>query len=393
VTGSDPSRDAGGAVDDEERAALIALAHCVEPADAVVGRLVLRAGPVEVVDRIRHGAVGKRLGEGLLARLADADAPSAEDRAGAVGGRIVTRLDREWPRQLDDLGAAAPFAIWVLGAADLRLTLLRSVAMVGARACTGYGELVAHTWAAALADGTWTVASGGAFGIDAAAHRGALAADGVTVCILAGGVDMPYPRAHEALLARIADEGLLVSESPLGVEVRRQRFLTRNRLIAALTRATVVVEAAERSGTMATARAAAEMARPLMAVPGPVTSPASAGCHRMIAEGEAALVTSADDLMGLLDLGGGPVPPRPRTSAERDAPPSAERDALPSAERRLLDAFPARRAVSADRLVASSGLPASAVWAGLGVLASGGWITQDQAGWRLLRDRGPTAEA
>jgi len=367
--------------DADARMALIELAHCVEPADAVVGRLVQRAGPLEVVDRIRRGGAGKRLGEGLRARLADSGAPSAEARATAIGARIVTRVDREWPRQLHDLGAAAPFAIWVLGAADLRLTLLRSVAMVGARACTGYGELIARTWSAALAECSWTVVSGGAFGIDAAAHRGALAADGVTACILAGGVDMPYPRAHEALLARIADEGLLVSESPLGIEVRRQRFLSRNRLIAALTRATVVVEAAERSGTMATARAATEMARPLMAVPGPVTSPASAGCHRMIGEGEAALVTSADDIMGLLDLG--------RSQASTNPAPRANRDALSSAERRLLDAFPARGAATAERLVSSSGLPASAVWAGVGVLASAGWITEDPAGWRLVRDRPP----
>ena len=370
-------------LDADARLALIELAHCVEPADAVVGRLVERAGPVEVVDRIRRGGVGTRLGEGLAARLSAAHTEAALSRADAIGARIVTRVDREWPRQLDDLGVSAPFAIWALGAADLRLALLRSVAIVGARACTGYGELVARTWSASLAECSWTVASGGAFGIDAAAHRGALAADGVTICILAGGVDMPYPRAHEALLARIADEGLLVSESPLGVEVRRQRFLSRNRLIAALTRATVVVEAAERSGTMATARAATEMARPLMAVPGPVTSPASAGCHRMVADGEAALVTSAEDIMGLLDLGRGEAPSRSWSRAARDA--------LTAPERRVLDAFPARTPVSADRLVASCGLPAEAVWAAIGVLESSGWIRADTLGWRLDRRAEPSA--
>jgi DNA processing protein len=218
------------------------------------------------------------------------------------------------------------------------------------------------------------VVSGGAFGIDAAAHRGALAADGVTVCVLAGGVDVPYPRAHDALIARMADDGLVVSESPLGEGVRRQRFLTRNRVIAALTRGTIVVEAAERSGTMATAQAATVMNRPLFAVPGPVTSPASAGCHRMIRDGEALLVGSVDEVLGLLDLG------RPSASGPSQR---QDRDALSATEQRVLDSFPRRRAVGGLDVGRLAGLGVEDTWAALGVLEAGGWVCQAPEGWRL----------
>ena len=285
-----------------EREAYIALAHCVEPGDVAAGRLLQSLGPVELVDRVRAGRTGLRHGEGLAARLAGSGHVAADDRAARCDARIVTRADREWPSQLEALGPQAPLALWVSGAADLRLLALRSVAIVGARASTSYGEEVARSWAAALASDAWTVLSGAAFGIDAAAHRGALAADGSTVAVLAGGVDVPYPRAHTALLARIVDEGAVVSESPPGESVRRQRFLSRNRLIAALGRATLVVEAAERSGTTATARAASAMNRPVLAVPGPVTSAASAGCHRMIRDGRALLVSDVPDLLDMLDL-------------------------------------------------------------------------------------------
>ena len=285
-----------------EREAYIALAHCVEPGDVAAGRLLQSLGPVELADRVRAGRTGLRHGEGLAARLAGSGHVAADDRAARCDARIVTRADREWPSQLEALGPQAPLALWVRGAADLRLLALRSVAIVGARASTSYGEEVARSWAAALASDAWTVLSGAAFGIDAAAHRGALAADGSTVAVLAGGVDVPYPRAHTALLARIVDEGAVVSESPPGESVRRQRFLSRNRLIAALGRATLVVEAAERSGTTATARAASAMNRPVLAVPGPVTSAASAGCHRMIRDGRALLVSDVPDLLDMLDL-------------------------------------------------------------------------------------------
>ncbi len=356
-----------------EAEAWLALAHAGEPADVGVARLVERHGPLETVERVRRRVTGLAHGDALAQRMDRGLGSSPRTRAEAVGARIITRADREWPQQLRDLGPREPYALWVRGAADLRLLALRSLAMVGARACSLYGEEVARSWSASLSS-EWTIVSGGAFGIDAAAHRGALAAEGCTVCVVAGGVDVPYPRAHELLLARIADDGLIVSESPPGESVRRQRFLSRNRLIAALTRATVVVEAAERSGTIATARAAWSMARPVLAVPGPVTSPTSAGCHRMIREGEALLVSDLDDLRGLLDL-----------SHQPTGPPRDPRDALTGPERAVLDAFPARGECTARALATAACLPLGDVWAALGALEASAWIVPGVEGWRLRR--------
>jgi DNA processing protein len=354
--------------------ALIGLAHCVEPADPTIGRLVEAAGAQMVLADLRSGRGRLRHAEGIRARLDASGWEGGEERAHAAGARVVTRLDREWPSQLDDLGPGAPFALWVVGAADLRLACLRSVAMVGARACSAYGEEIARYWSAELAGQSWTVVSGGAFGIDAAAHRGALAADGLTVCVQAGGVDRPYPRAHEALVARLVDNGLVVSESPLGEAVRRQRFLSRNRVIAALTRATVVVEAAERSGTIATARAAGGMCRPVLAVPGPVTSPASAGCHRMIRDGEALLVASAAEVLDLLDL---------RRLGESASAPTATRGDPTLA--RVLDAMPAMGTSDFDHLLAATALDATSLTCALVELAARGRVRVEPSGWRLVR--------
>ncbi|MFM8895388.1 MAG: DNA-processing protein DprA, partial [Actinomycetales bacterium] len=286
---------------DDERLALIALAHAAEPADERIGAMVRERSAVETLRVLREGRSGLRDEPGLLARLAQVDPVWAQDHAHRLGARILHRGGPGWPTQLDQLGDASPLVLWVLGAADLRLTALRSVAMVGARACTAYGESVARSWSAHLTDASWTVVSGGALGIDAAAHRGALAPGGMTICILACGVDVAYPRSNEALLHRIADEGLLISESPLGEEVRRRRFLTRNRLIAALTRATVVVEAGLRSGTTSTAHSAAALNRPVLAVPGPVTSPMSAGCHALVRDGIAVLASAPEDVLEVIE--------------------------------------------------------------------------------------------
>jgi DNA processing protein len=363
------------------REALIALAHVVEPGDAAAGQLVDARGPAAVVDLVERDATGLRNGEAMHARLQGFDPAKAMDRAESCGARVVTRLDREWPSQLDDLGPQTPLALWVSGAADLRLLALRSLAVVGARACTSYGEEIARSWSADLAAQRWCVLSGAAYGIDAAAHRGALAADGTTVAVLAGGVDVPYPRAHTALLARIADQGLVVSETPPGESVRRQRFLSRNRVIAALGRATLVVEAAVRSGTASTAHAAAAMNRPVLAVPGPVTSASSAGCHRMIRDGDAILVADVSDLLDLLDIG------RPGNNALEAAGRSDGRravvDGLAARERVVLDALPTRGVLGLDALIRSAGLARRDVMAGVGILGTLGLVVDDAGGWRL----------
>ena len=215
--------------------------------------------------------------DGLRRRLEELDLDALIDRGRDIGARVVVPGDSQWPGRMNELRAHQPLALWCWGEADPRLMALRSVAIVGARACTRYGEWIAREWSAQLAQDDVAVISGGAYGLDAAAHRGALAVDGVTICVLASGVDRPHPRGNEGLFAEIVDHGLIVSEAPLGETVRRRRFLTRNRLIAALASATCVVEAAHRSGSVTTASNAAELNRPVLAVPGPVTSEMSRG--------------------------------------------------------------------------------------------------------------------
>lgn len=208
---------------------------------------------------------------------------------------------RGWPSQLDDLESSAPRQLWVSGCGDLRLLALRSVAIVGARNATAYGIAMAGMLAAELSAAGWCVVSGAAFGIDSAAHRGVLAADGSTVAVMAGGVDVPVPRSHASLLALIAENGLVISEYGPGVGPRRPSFLERNRLIAALTRATIVVEAGHRSGSLNTAEWAALLGRRVLAVPGPASSAMSRGTHDLIRRGVATLVQDCSDVLAAVD--------------------------------------------------------------------------------------------
>jgi DNA processing protein len=195
---------------------------------------------------------------------------------------------------MNDLGNAAPFALWVRGNVEL-LASSEQIAIVGARAATGYGEHVTMELAAGLSDRGRTIVSGAAYGIDGMAHRATLAGHGHTIAYLAGGVDRYYPSGHDALLTHIAEKGAVVSELPVSSPPTKWRFLSRNRLIAAATHATVVVEAGWRSGSLNTAGHAHQLGRPVGAVPGPVTSAASAGCHRLIRDYGAILVTNADE--------------------------------------------------------------------------------------------------
>ncbi len=234
------------------------------------------------------------------------------------GVRVVVPGEAEFPSQLLDL-PEPPLALWVRGPLDLRAAALRSVAVVGARACTAYGERATVAVAGGLAADGWAVVSGGAFGIDAAAHRAALAVGGPTIAVLACGVDVTYPRAHDALLARIGDSGLVVSELPPGSQPLKHRFLARNRVIAALSRGTVVVEAARRSGAVSTASRALELGRVVMAVPGPVTSMASSGTNRLLHEQVARAVSDSDEVVSLLtrcDVSLGGPGPRPATAGQ-----------------------------------------------------------------------------
>ncbi|WP_062287238.1 DNA-processing protein DprA [Demequina phytophila] len=315
-----------------------ALAWIREAARDPVGATVALAAHPGDVDRA-IAALGR-----WTPRLAAATPERLVELATRAGARVLTAGDPGWPAAVDDLGAEAPHALWVRGEADLDLVWRRSVAVVGARAATAYGEHVATEIAAVAADRGVTVVSGGAYGIDVAAHRGALAAGGITVAVLAGGVDHLYPAGNAALLARVIATGAVVSEQPPGFAPHRQRFLSRNRLIATAG-ATIVVEAAHRSGALSTARHAGALARTVGAVPGPVTSASSAGCLRLIRDHEAEIVVSAADALELVT----PVGEAPEEQIpEPDGPEFASR-----AERQAYGAIPTRGApVSAIAIAA-----------------------------------------
>ena len=295
------------------------------------------------------------------------------------GIRLVIPGDSEWPTQLDVLGQARPWGLWVRGHADLRYACLRSVSVVGTRAATGYGTYVCGEMAVSLADAGWTIVSGGAFGIDGCAHRGAIAVSGTTVAVLPCGADLAYPQAHEGLFRSIREQGALVSEWPPGRMPTRHGFLVRNRVIAALSRGTVVVEAALRSGALNTARHAHDQGRPLMAVPGPVTSPQSAGCHEVIREWGAVCVTGARDVMELLEFSGDEPPHGQRSG------PVLSRDLLDPVDARVLEAVPARAGRGPARIAIAAGVDFDTVMRCLGGLAAAGFVERCERGWRLRR--------
>jgi DNA processing protein len=295
------------------------------------------------------------------------------------GIRLVIPGDAEWPSQLDVLGQARPWALWVRGHTDLRYACLRSVSVVGTRAATGYGSYVCGEMAVSLADAGWTIVSGGAFGIDSCAHRGAIAVAGITVAVLPCGVDLAYPRAHHELFRSIREQGAIVSEWPPGRMPTKPGFLVRNRVIAALSRGTVVVEAALRSGALNTARHAYDQGRPLMAVPGPVTSAQSAGCHEAIREWGAVCVTGARDVMELLEFSADEPPPGQRRG------PVLARDLLGPVDTQVLEAVPARTGRGPARIAIAAGVDFDTVMRCLGGLAAAGFVERCERGWRLRR--------
>ncbi|MFJ6930862.1 DNA-processing protein DprA [Streptomyces nigra] len=364
------------------------LNRVLEPGDETAGRWVREYGPATVVRRLRDDTepplpgVGPKRWEGLRARAERAD--PARDLAVAqdAGMRFLSPGDPEWPRQLDDLGDARPLGLWVRGPADLRMWALRSVAVVGARACTEYGAHMAATVAGSLAEQGWVVVSGGAYGVDGAAHRGALGAGGATVAVLACGVDRPYPRGHTQLINRIADQGLVVGELPPGEHPTPSRFIVRNRVIAALTRGTVVVEAAHRSGSLATARAARRLGRHTMGVPGPATSALSAGVHELLRQ-DAVLVTDAAEIIELVgDMG--------ELAPERRGP-VLPRDLLRPGARAVLAALPGQRAARADEIARAAQTTEDDAVARLYELRSLGWVERHGDGWKLTRQAMMTA--
>ncbi|MFE9095503.1 DNA-processing protein DprA [Streptomyces sp. NPDC007264] len=357
------------------------LTRVVEPGDEVAGRWLREHGAVEVARRLREGGpmlpgVSRERWAGLRARGDRAEPDRDLAAAREAGVRFVCPGGPEWPAQLDDLGDARPVGLWARGRPSLRLWALRSVAVVGARACTEYGAHVAATLAAGLAERGWVVVSGGAYGVDGAAHRGTLAVGGATVAVLASGVDRPYPRGHTELITRIAHQGLVVGELPPGEHPTPSRFVLRNRVIAALTRGTVVVEAAYRSGALVTARAAQRLGRHTMGVPGPVTSRLSAGVHELL-RGEAVLVSDAAEVAELVGEMGELAPDR--------RGPVLPRDLLHPAAARVLDALPARGAAAVAEIARGAGTTHDDAVGRLYELRSLGFVERHGDGWKLTR--------
>lgn len=378
----------------------VAFGHLVEPGSRDLGQLTRRYGPVEAMTRLRKGAATGALVAAAAPRLAAGDpyelAERALERADRLGARIVTPEDDEYPARLEQLVLISadvkdrlrrdtypPHCIWVRGGWELAEVCERSVAIVGARACTPYGEHVAQDLAYGVAERGWTVVSGGAFGIDSAAHRGALAAQGRTVAVLACGVDRAYPLGHDRLFDRIAETGLVISEWPPGADPHRVRFLVRNRLIAAATRGTVMVEAHARSGAKFTLGRAELLNRLIMAVPGPVTSAASVGCHQALRE-QATLVTNAAQVIeNVGQIGVDLAPPEPV--------PSAGRDRLTPLQARILDGVRPRKVLTAEEIATSVGVSDREARSVLPELVLTGFVVSVGSGYRLGRRYPPGA--
>jgi DNA processing protein len=386
---------------DDERTARAALSRLFEPQDAAALALVQAAGAQDAL-RIASGrlAAGPELereitgilageGSGSWSGLTEALrrwAPRVPDLAPErdlatmrrLGGRIIIPTDALWPRQLADLGLQEPLCLWWRGVEQELPLAARAIALVGSRDSTSYGASVTGDLAYSLAQRGFTIVSGGAYGIDAHAHRAALAGSvsGVpTIAVMAGGVDRFYPAGNEDLLRAVADHGAVLAEVPPGSAPTRYRFLQRNRLIAALAAVTVVVEARWRSGALNTAHHAESLGRAVGAVPGSIHSANSAGCHRLLREGGAVCVTDAGEIAELASPSGEAMPPDKAGRAE-------PHDGLTLEDLILLDALPLRTTTSVEKLATVAGLSPDSVRAGLGRLGLLGLAASQHGGWK-----------
>lgn len=405
-----------GGVTDDVLLARAFLSRVAEPASLPIWRAVRRDGPVAAAAELRAGRIGDRTSEAMRLRARHAVPEQDLEVAERHGIRLVVPESDDWPHYaMSALEAAAlrcvaqyrraatpdatktvhenaaradpipPLALWVRGATELSPLAIRSVAIVGSRAATEYGHGVATDLAARLAERGFVIVSGGALGIDSAAHRGALTVGGQTVLVSAGGLDRSYPPGNEQLFDRVAGCGLLISESPPGAAPQRRRFLTRNRLIATFATGTIVVEAAARSGALNTAGHCRTLGKPLMAVPGPITSPMSVGCHQLLASEHhpAALIGRVDDVIALIGSSS-ELPPT-------ESPPAddlADRlSAMAPIERQVYDGFPARGWTDPDAIAIAAGLAPLSVMRALPSLELAGLIEASAHGYRIVRSR------
>lgn len=367
-----------------ERAARAALSAVTEPCDERVALRVRDAGAEATWRAICRGDDALDRSRVLRRRAEHVDGAEVLERAARLDVHYLCPDEPGWPVSLEDMAATLdfgdrvppPLGLWLAGAGDLAALAESAVAVVGSRNCSRYGERVASDLATDLALAGRTVVSGAAFGIDAAAHRGALGVGGQTVAVLACGVDVPYPASHAQLLERIAADGLIISEVPPGSRPMRAWFLARNRIIAALSAGTVIVEAAPRSGALSTAGWTQKLSRETLVVPGPITSALSAGCHKLVRDGAATLVTCAADVLEAIGRLGAHTPPDPEDE-------SRPIDSLPPAHALVRERMRAGVLETAAGLAERTGLTGHAVTTVLGELAAGGWITRVDGGWRL----------
>lgn len=372
---------------DEARRAWAYLSRVAEPPCPELTALVAQDGPVQAAGRVKAGRVDAELSSRIEARREFDCAAQDLEVLDRMGGRLITPDDDEWPllrfralrgKELKRPHAHPPLVLWAVGPVRLDDVTERAAAIVGTRAATAYGEHVAAELAAGLVERDVTVVSGGAYGIDGSAHRAALACEGVTIAIVAGGIDNPYPAGHSALFHRIRQEGLLISEYPPGTAPGRLRFLTRNRLVAALSGATVVVEAGIRSGAANTAGWAKAQGRSVCAVPGPVTSASSVGCHALLRDG-ARLVARAEEVVELVGRIGELAPEEVR--------PTSPLDELAPAEKQVYDALPARGTVTVDEIAVLAALAPHQVLGPLTMLELAGLAESVDGCWRIARRR------
>lgn len=372
----------------DERLARAYLLRVAEPPASALAAFVAEWGPLAAAEAVRKCVCPQRVQDETAARR-ELDLAESDLAAGKrLGARLIIPEDDEWPAWpllcLDQAGrrgvpsGVQPLALWARGEARLADAAEASVAIVGARAASGYGEHVAGEFAYSLATRELSIISGAAYGIDGAAHRGALAADGVTVALLGCGLDAGYPAGHVALLNKIAGQGgLVVSEYPPGTPPARHRFLVRNRLIAALSAGTVVVEAGRRSGARNTASTAGALGKIVMAVPGPIGSAMSAGCHELIRNSTAALVGSVDDVIDIVGRLGTPA-------AER-LKPRRRTDGLGADALRVHEALERSQGKSAEQVAMEAGVPVARVRAVLPALELDGLAERAESGWRQCR--------
>ncbi|HEX4976462.1 MAG TPA: DNA-processing protein DprA [Nocardioides sp.] len=372
-----------GEASPEERLARVALSRLSEPGEPRLAALVDELGAHQVFELLRSERDVRGVYTDVAQRLEQVHPERELDDAAGRGFRFVCPGDREWPHDalvgLASAGVAhgrggPPLGLWLRGPLRLDEVTGRSVAVVGSRSATTYGASVAGGMAADLVRDEVAVVSGAAYGIDVAAHRGALAAGGPTVAVLACGVDRAYPAGNQGVIDHLARHSLVVSEVPPGSAPTRLRFLSRNRIIAALGTGTVVVEAAVRSGALSTASWATRLGRVLMGVPGPVTSAPSAGVHELLRRGQAQLVTSAAHVLELVGPVGSFLVPRPTGERRRH-------DGLGPEHLQVLDAVPVRTPAPVAAVARTAGLGVRATEGALAHLARLGLVRGGPGGW------------